>query len=113
MASETRWGSQACSRRRSSKQTTLVKLMSGCTGAIADDHFPCHHQRAGPPSAARVNATRLYLLSTGGIMGDVSGTAWINGVYMPAKDATISVFDSGFVGGVSVFDTLACWQGKL
>jgi branched-chain amino acid aminotransferase len=46
-------------------------------------------------------------------MGEISGAAWINGVYCDAKDATISVFDSGFVGGVAVFDTLACWQGKL
>jgi len=46
-------------------------------------------------------------------MADNSGAAWINGVHMAAKDATISVFDSGFIGGVSVFDTLACWHGKL
>src|SRR4051812_22677258 len=46
-------------------------------------------------------------------MPDITGTAWMNGTYMPAKDASVSVFDSGFIGGGSVFDTLGCWDGKL
>jgi branched-chain amino acid aminotransferase len=37
----------------------------------------------------------------------------LNGEFVPAAEAKISIFDSGFIGGVSVFDTLACWQGGL
>ena len=46
-------------------------------------------------------------------MAAISGTAWINGEFMPASEATVSIFDNGFMGGVSVFDTLACWHGKI
>jgi branched-chain amino acid aminotransferase len=46
-------------------------------------------------------------------MGDLTGAAYINGAYGDADEARVSIFDSGFVGGVSVFDTMACWQGKL
>jgi branched-chain amino acid aminotransferase len=46
-------------------------------------------------------------------MAEVSGSAWINGKRMPASEATISIFDSGFMCGVSVFNTLACWQGGI
>jgi branched-chain amino acid aminotransferase len=46
-------------------------------------------------------------------MGEIIGTAWINGSFHDAADAKVSIFDSGFMGAVSVFDTLACWQGRL
>lgn len=46
-------------------------------------------------------------------MADVRGAAWIDGRFVHAGNATISIFDSGFTGGVAVFDTLACWQGRL
>jgi branched-chain amino acid aminotransferase len=49
----------------------------------------------------------------GNDMADITGTAWINGEFVAARDATISIFDSGFIGGVAVFDTLACWKGRL
>jgi branched-chain amino acid aminotransferase len=39
--------------------------------------------------------------------------AYLNGEFVPASEAKVSIFDSGFIGGVSVFDTLACWQGGL
>jgi branched-chain amino acid aminotransferase len=42
-----------------------------------------------------------------------AGVAWLNGEFVPAAEAKVSIFDSGFIGGVSVFDTLACWQGGL
>ena len=42
-----------------------------------------------------------------------AGVAWLNGEFVPAVEAKVSIFDSGFIGGVSVFDTLACWQGGL
>ncbi|MGH2614009.1 MAG: aminotransferase class IV [Thermomicrobiales bacterium] len=42
-----------------------------------------------------------------------SGLAWLNGEFVPASEARVSIFDSGFMGGVSVFDTLACWEGGL
>src|SRR3954454_2641187 len=41
------------------------------------------------------------------------GVACINGEFVPAQEATVSIFDSGFIGGVAIFDTLACWEGGL
>ena len=46
-------------------------------------------------------------------MQALNGVACINGEFVPAQEATVSIFDSGFIGGVSVFDTLACWEGGL
>lgn len=44
----------------------------------------------------------------------MQGAAYLNGDFtLPASEANVSIFDSGFIGGVSVFDTLACWQGGL
>src|SRR5919106_2589399 len=43
----------------------------------------------------------------------LNGVACINGEFVAAQDARISIFDSGFIGGVSIFDTLACWEGGL
>jgi branched-chain amino acid aminotransferase len=41
------------------------------------------------------------------------GVAFVNGEYMPAGEAKLSMYDSGFTMGANVFDTLACWQGWL
>jgi branched-chain amino acid aminotransferase len=41
------------------------------------------------------------------------GAAYVNGEFVPVEAAAISIFDSGFIGGVSVFDTLACWEGGI
>lgn len=46
-------------------------------------------------------------------MGDITGMTWVNGEFVAAADARVSIFDSGYIGGVAVFDTMACWQGKL
>lgn len=46
-------------------------------------------------------------------MAGMGGVAWINGEFAPADEARISIFDSGFIGGVAIFDTLACWHGGL
>lgn len=46
-------------------------------------------------------------------MSALTGAAWINGTYCEPRDASISIFDSGFMGGVSVFDTIGMWHGKL
>jgi branched-chain amino acid aminotransferase len=43
----------------------------------------------------------------------ISGVAYVNGEFMPTAEATVSIFDSGFIGGVAIFDTLACWEGGL
>lgn len=43
----------------------------------------------------------------------LTGAASINGECVSTDEAKVSIFDSGFIGGVSVFDTLACWQGGL
>lgn len=45
--------------------------------------------------------------------GALSGAAFLNGEFVSTDDAKVSIFDSGFIGGVSVFDTLACWRGGL
>jgi branched-chain amino acid aminotransferase len=41
------------------------------------------------------------------------GIVYVNGEWSEPDDARISVFDSGFIGGVAVFDTLACWEGRI
>jgi len=46
-------------------------------------------------------------------VAEIVGAAYVNGEYCTAGDAGVSIFDSGFIGGVAVFDTLACWKGKL
>jgi branched-chain amino acid aminotransferase len=46
-------------------------------------------------------------------MAAAGGMAWINGEFVPAGEAKVSIFDSGFIGGVAIFDTLACWQGGI
>ena len=58
----------------------------------------------------------LARLAHGGFtisMQALNGVACINGEFFPAQEATVSIFDSGFIGGVSIFDTLACWEGGL
>lgn len=46
-------------------------------------------------------------------MAELTGVVYINGEYMPAADARISLFDTGFIAGINVFDTIACWQGRI
>jgi branched-subunit amino acid aminotransferase/4-amino-4-deoxychorismate lyase len=46
-------------------------------------------------------------------MNELVGAAWVNGEFVPVAEAKVSIFDSGFIGGVAVFDTLACWHGRL
>jgi branched-chain amino acid aminotransferase len=43
----------------------------------------------------------------------LTGAAYLNGEFVSTDEAKVSIFDSGFIGGVSIFDTLACWQGGL
>ena len=38
---------------------------------------------------------------------------FLDGEYLPAGQARLSVFDAGFGQGIAVFDTLAAWQGYL
>jgi branched-chain amino acid aminotransferase len=45
--------------------------------------------------------------------GALTGAAYLNGEFVSADEAKVSIFDSGFIGGVAVFDTLACWRGGL
>jgi branched-chain amino acid aminotransferase len=45
--------------------------------------------------------------------GAMIGAAYLNGEFVSADEAKVSIFDSGFIGGVAVFDTLACWRGGL
>ena len=46
-------------------------------------------------------------------MAEPRGIAYVNGELVPAAEAKISLFDTGFLGGVNVFDTLACWRGRI
>ena len=55
----------------------------------------------------------MVIVERGVGMADIDGVAYVNGEFFAAAEARISVFDGGFIGGVAVFDTLACWQGKL
>ena len=41
------------------------------------------------------------------------GVAFVNGEFLPTSEARMSIFDSGFLMGVNVFDTLAAWKGWL
>ncbi len=45
--------------------------------------------------------------------GAAEGVAFINGEFFPAAEARMSVFDSGFIMGANVFDTMATWDGWL
>ena len=47
-----------------------------------------------------------------GSMG-AAGVVFMDGEYLPAPEARLSMFDSGFIMGANVFDTLAVWQGWL
>jgi branched-chain amino acid aminotransferase len=46
-------------------------------------------------------------------VAEITGAAWVNGTHCDASEARVSIFDAGFIGGVAVFDTLACWKGHL
>jgi branched-chain amino acid aminotransferase len=39
------------------------------------------------------------------------GIAFINGEYLPADEAKISIFDVGFTRGDAVYDTVSVWKG--
>src|SRR5689334_6540818 len=95
------------SSRHAVRAAHRTSAASNSEGVAACDSA-CDHRQA---TFVAVLGTRHA--ERGGQMGEITGAAWINGSHMPAKDASISVFDVGFIGGVSVFDTLACWQGKL
>ena len=41
------------------------------------------------------------------------GVAFINGEYLPAHEAKISIFDTGFSRGDAVYDTVSAWRGKF
>src|SRR5581483_635664 len=39
------------------------------------------------------------------------GVAFVDGEYVPAEQARISVFDAGFTRGDAVYDTVSVWKG--
>lgn len=39
--------------------------------------------------------------------------ACLNGVLMPAEDATVSVFDAGFMQGIGLFETMRAYEGRV
>jgi branched-chain amino acid aminotransferase len=41
------------------------------------------------------------------------GCAWINGQFVPAREATISIFDSGFTRSDVTYDVVGVWGGKF
>ena len=41
------------------------------------------------------------------------GLVYINGAFVPAQDATVSVFDRGFLFGDGVYEVIPVIQGKL
>ena len=41
------------------------------------------------------------------------GVAFIDGTYMPAHEARIPLFDTGFTRGDAVYDTVSVWKGRF
>ena len=46
-------------------------------------------------------------------MTDQPGCVYVNGEFVPASEAKISVFDAGFISGHMIFDALSAWQGWI
>ena len=44
---------------------------------------------------------------------DQPGCVYLNGEFVPAGEAKISVFDAGLISGHMVFDALSAWQGWI
>jgi len=43
----------------------------------------------------------------------MNGHVWINGTYLPAREATVSLFDPGFLFGEGIFTTLCVRDGRI
>ena len=43
----------------------------------------------------------------------MSRTVYVNGAYLPEEDATISIFDRGFIFGDGIYEVSAVLGGKL
>ena len=41
------------------------------------------------------------------------GCAWINGEFVPAREAKVSIFDSGFTRSDVTYDVVGVWNGKF
>jgi branched-chain amino acid aminotransferase len=41
------------------------------------------------------------------------GCAWINGQFVPAREAKVSIFDSGFTRSDVTYDVVGVWNGKF
>ena len=41
------------------------------------------------------------------------GVAFIEGKFVPAQEARISIFDTGFTRGDAVYDTVSVWHGRF
>lgn len=41
------------------------------------------------------------------------GIAYVDGSYVPASEARISIFDTGFTRGDAVYDTVSVWKGRF
>jgi branched-chain amino acid aminotransferase len=39
--------------------------------------------------------------------------AWLNGTLLPAEEARVSVFDSGFMQGIGLFETMRAYNGQV
>jgi branched-chain amino acid aminotransferase len=48
-----------------------------------------------------------------GAMEQQSRVVYINGTYVPAEEASISIFDLGFLRGDVVYDTTSAWSGWI
>lgn len=52
-------------------------------------------------------------LNVGPIPSHSRGTACINGRFLPAAEATVSIFDHSFLYGDGAFESIACRRGRL
>lgn len=62
---------------------------------------------------ATIMAERPGLTQSHAALAGEPDSVFMDGEYLPASQARLSVFDAGFGQGITVFDTLAAWQGYL
>lgn len=46
-------------------------------------------------------------------MGNQNGTAYVNGVFLPAEEASVPLLDWGFVKSDATYDVVAVWKGRF
>ena len=42
-----------------------------------------------------------------------AGCAWVNGEFVPVRDAKVSIFDAGFTRSDVTYDVVGVWNGRF